>query len=200
MSKNALRDAILIGLAKEALKPENLLMVAKGPQNRKKPDIQYLSRYGMCFYVAGHVSMIDELFTVYSAQYTSAELCSALKNTAASARVGSIEDIVFQDSLKTLDEFDPKDDSTIYILTNEEKRDGAGLILCDGVLRRLHQKLGDYWIVPSCIHELLLFPVSEGSFISRERIVSMVAEVTRTINSDDRLIDSAFFYDGRIHE
>lgn len=194
------REAEFRKIAEEALKPENLTVVARGPENRKDPGLECIEKYGMYFYITGHVPG-DGAYSVYrktNYEECGDELCTALKNTASRALIGTMDDAVFG-GMKKVSEFVP-DGIQIYVLTNEEKFCGAGVMLCDGVFLTLKQKLGNFWIIPSSVHELLILPVSDEFFMDKETVVQMVKDVNHcAVIPEDRLVDNAFFYDGRIH-
>ena len=48
----------------------------------------------------------------------------------------------------------PKEQSPFYILTNEQKIDGAGVLFYPGVQELVAEKMnGDYFVLPSSVHE-----------------------------------------------
>lgn len=204
------REEILKEMAAEALKPENLMVVAKGPENRKDSSFDCIEKYGMCFYTVGHVSGNNST-NVFMEHVSPDETTTALKNTAASARIGSLEDVIDEilygvggfkpcEAFYRLCDFKPGDSPT-YVLITADRTNGAGLMLCDGVFIRLRQILNkNFWIVPSSVHELIIIPVSDDFFISKNKVVSMVAAVNREeVLPEERLINNAFFFDGAIH-
>ena len=82
----------------------------------------------------------------------------------------------------------------IYVLTNADKMYGASLIAQDDVLEKASHCLGgDYYILPSSVHEVLLVPASEN--LTAENLVSMVQEVNANeVSEEDRLSDKVQFY------
>ena len=191
------REEQFKSMAYEALQPQNLRIIARGPENRKNSDIECIEKYGMYFYVAGKVTNGD-VYNVFKQKYSTEDLCAAMKNTASSARIGTFEEAVF-DEMNKIEDFNPHGIG-MYILSNDGRENAAGLMLCEGVMLMLKQKIGDFWIAPSSIHELIIIPVSDESFFDRDYVVSMVREVNHSVvRPDDRLVDNAFFFDGMIH-
>lgn len=206
LSETGLEREELIRMAEEALKPENLVVVARGEENRKDHVMDCIEKYGLYFYIAGHIK--DSAYYVYNKGVQSDALFTALRNMAASARIGNLFDLISGgaenfdinlDSMVRIDEFSPNDEP-MYILTNEEKMQGAGLMLCDEVLNEVRKKIGNFWIAPSSIHELVIIPQKFCPF-EKEEIVNMVTDINGSVvDRDERLSNNAFFFDGRIHE
>lgn len=58
--------------------------------------------------------------------------------------------------IKPLEE-EPIDRNELYLLSNKRRNNGAAVLLYPGVLEAVHEKMGgDYYILPSSIHELLV--------------------------------------------
>lgn len=90
----------------------------------------------------------------------------------------------------------------MYILTNEQKQLGAGVILYPGVLEKAADILGDhFFILPSSVHECILVPDS-GSYDQQE-LSQMVADINlEHVDPQEVLSDQAYYYlkiDGKIH-
>lgn len=66
----------------------------------------------------------------------------------------------------------------LFCLTNDFSLNGAGLIFHKDVMDAIHSKIGDYYILPSSIHECVIVPVS--SSMSYE----MLKEMVRGINNE----------------
>lgn len=82
----------------------------------------------------------------------------------------------------------------MYILTNKDEVNGAGLIFNDMILEDIRKKIGDYYILPSSIHEVIIVPIFGNE---REGLSDMVKEVNETaVSIDERLSDHAYMYDG----
>ena len=97
----------------------------------------------------------------------------------------------------SIDEWEP-DGSPMTVLTTKGAVNGAGILFCDSVLQKIHEKLGDYFVLPSSIHELIIVPVSEG--IDRDELTEMVKTINATeVAPADRLSDKVYLYDGILH-
>lgn len=81
--------------------------------------------------------------------------------------------------------------SNMYILSNDTNIYGASNLLNKKVLSEIQTKIGDYFIIPSSIHELILLPcdtVDDVSAISR-----MIREVNDTHVSEDEILSYSVF-------
>lgn len=71
--------------------------------------------------------------------------------------------------------------SGMYVITNKEQTNGAAVLLDKEYLNEVHDQLGDYYIIPSSVHEILVMPmnllVSPDFDIDRQHLNSMIAEV-----------------------
>lgn len=79
-----------------------------------------------------------------------------------------------------------------YVLTNKTEVLGAAVILCPGVLEFCAEKMGgDYYLIPSSIHEFLISPVD----MSPEEMCEMIREINRIVlKQEDLLSDHAYLY------
>lgn len=87
------------------------------------------------------------------------------------------------------------DEKGMYCLTNSEKMNGAGLILQDDLMQRVGETVGgNFYVLPSSIHEVLVVPDNEQ--IQLWQLSAMVYEVNRTeVAPQERLSDSVQYYD-----
>lgn len=79
------------------------------------------------------------------------------------------------------------DDVQLYVVTNNSNMDGAAVLLDNDYLNDLHKLFGDYWILPSSIHDILILPMqtyekSNGTAYaeSRNHLLEMIKEVNDT--------------------
>ncbi len=84
--------------------------------------------------------------------------------------------------------------SDMYVLTNEQGLNGALCLLYDGVIDAITDKLGsDFYILPSCIHELILLPATVDLDI--DALNRLVREVNLAeVSDEDFLSDHAYLY------
>lgn len=92
------------------------------------------------------------------------------------------------------DMIDMMPDNGMYVLTNEQKMNGASVIIDEDVLNNIQTKLGEgFYIIPSSIHEVLVIPESMGMGI--EEMNCMINEVNTTqIGEQDVLSDHVYYY------
>ena len=94
----------------------------------------------------------------------------------------------------------PMEDGKMYVLTNEQKLNGAAIVLNDKIMDLVAEKVGeDFYILPSSVHELLVIPRDAGMEISE--LEKMVCEVNATqVSVEERLSDHVYAYDSQTHE
>lgn len=94
----------------------------------------------------------------------------------------------------------PDDGMPMFVLTNDMKVHGAAAMLYPSVMDEIAEKVGgDFFILPSSIHELLVIPKDSGA--EREQLQSMVQEVNATqVEPDEVLSDHVYEYDAKEHE
>ena len=95
-----------------------------------------------------------------------------------------------------IQEMTPEDEvAPIYVLTNEERSQGAAMIARPDIMKGIGDKVGcDYYVLPSSTHEVLIVPVSAGMDV--EMLSTMVREVNATeVSAQDKLSDKVQFYD-----
>lgn len=86
-----------------------------------------------------------------------------------------------------------------YVLTSDTGINGAAEILNDKVRQEIADKIGDFYVLPSSVHETLIIPKS-GDMDSRE-LEQMVCEVNATqVSPEDRLSNHVYEYDADAHE
>ena len=88
----------------------------------------------------------------------------------------------------------------MYVLTNDDKLNGAAVLLNDKVMDEISDKLGgDYYILPSSIHEVLIIP--ESPEYDLKTLENIVRDVNATqVAPEDRLSDHVYAYDTKEHE
>ena len=91
------------------------------------------------------------------------------------------------------------ENSELYVLTNTKKINGASVMLYPGVLDMIGNKIGgDFYILPSSIHEVLILPKTENSKL--EELEKMVADINDTEVAQDEILSyHVFEYDTKEH-
>lgn len=81
----------------------------------------------------------------------------------------------------------------LYVLSNMEGLNGAGAVLYKGILESFSEKIqGDFFILPSSIHEVLLVPEEDGS--DPLALAELVREVNRTIVEEEEILSDKVYY------
>lgn len=83
----------------------------------------------------------------------------------------------------------------LYLLSNERRCHGATVMLYPGMLEKAAQQLGgDFYILPSSIHEVLL--LRDDGQSSGQQLHEMIAEINSTqLREEEVLSDYAYRYD-----
>ena len=86
------------------------------------------------------------------------------------------------------------EDLPMYVITNKSLQYGASSILDQEFMKKTLEKLGsNFYFIPSSIHELLLFPMTD--ITSVEEIENIIGEVNSTLVQDDELLsDHVYTY------
>ena len=90
----------------------------------------------------------------------------------------------------------PEPDIGLYVLTNDQRQYGAAAVIYPGVLEKMHEKIGDFYMLPSSVHEFLL--LSERADASIEALEAMVRDVNHNVLKEDEFLsDQVYHYDGK---
>lgn len=84
--------------------------------------------------------------------------------------------------------------NSMYFLTNDFFSNGAVLMTCKNLMDKIADFFEeDFYIIPSSIHEVLLFPKSKAP--SKEKLDQMIQEVNRDyLDPEEYLSDHAYYY------
>ena len=128
----------------------------------------------------------------------------AIKNTVENTRICNMREMIANgvinpESLKTIDEWEPdRKGIPLYIITNRDMRNGAGVIFCDNVLRRIYEKIGNFYLFPSSIHEVIITP--DDKTMAKEDLDLMVKTINSdAVDPDEKLTDRSFYYNGTLN-
>lgn len=88
----------------------------------------------------------------------------------------------------------------MFVLSNEQKLNGAAALLDDKMMDQIAERVGgDFYILPSSVHEVLIVPADAG--MDLKDLEAMVQEVNETqVAPQDRLSDHVYQYDNDTHE
>lgn len=166
---------------------DNLIIVAKSHENRKAMIKPITVRNGIYFYVA---SQIDNAL-IYNPNYTDEDVEIAKANTIRNAVIGDMMTIMAGEGT-SLRDWTP--DGVMNVITTRGNANGAGILLCTDYLKGVFNKIGDYYILPSSIHEVIV--VSKESCPGDPAVLSkMVSEINADyVDDEDVLADECFEY------
>ena len=95
--------------------------------------------------------------------------------------------------------FDGTEQDAMYVISNTEKTFGAAALLDSESLDKFEEKIGQFYMLPSSVHECSLVPKNEG--VEREALESMVQEVNATqVAPNEVLSDHVYAYDSETKE
>lgn len=87
----------------------------------------------------------------------------------------------------------------MFVLTNVAKLNGASCMLDTTIMDSIKERVGEFFILPSSIHEVLVVPKDAGMELSE--LEAMVKEVNATqVAPQDRLSDHVYAYDADAKE
>ena len=89
---------------------------------------------------------------------------------------------------------DDNGSDALYLLSNEYLTEGAVLMTCKNLMDEIADFFGeDFYIIPSSIHEVLLFPISRAP--SKEELNRAIQEINRDhLEPEEYLSDHAYYY------
>lgn len=86
-------------------------------------------------------------------------------------------------------------ENNIYVLSNSDYINGASCILNTEKMKKIEEKNGSFYIIPSSIHECLLV----GKNISKEELNQMVCEVnTNEVRVEEQLDDRVYLFENGV--
>ena len=121
---------------------------------------------------------------------TTQELISQAKNNSAEKNPVSV---FTMESLLGM----PRDPENprMYIVTNEERKYGATSIMNSEAFEQLRREMGDLYILPSSVHELIVISAEKADPVELEAMVQMINQ--NEVEEAERLSDHIYRYDGK---
>lgn len=92
-------------------------------------------------------------------------------------------------------------DSGMYVVTNPTIQNGAVGMLMPQVMNQIKKEIGDFYVLPSSIHEVIILPESIVRYMTDDpkELESMVREVnSNQLAPEERLSNHVFFYNGKM--
>lgn len=131
---------------------------------------------------------VDEAVLYETALHNTPELCGS-------------DIMTIEEALKGFVNPDMGGAPSFYVVTNEKRINGACVMLYDGVMEEIAKKTGgDFYILPSSIHETLFLPVMPQS--DENMLLNTVREVNEScLSQEDFLSDNVYHYhadEGRV--
>ena len=129
----------------------------------------------------------------------SPSVCEPLENViveVSASQLSEQEGISFEEAKEHVREMLPPGGTEIYCLSNESKLNGAVSIISENVQKMVG---GDYYVLPSSVHELMIVPKSLGmNFGELEEMVSSVNAAC--VRDDEVLSNHVYQYDAKEHK
>ena len=90
-------------------------------------------------------------------------------------------------------------EESVYVATVPDKDSGAGVLSYQNFMDQAAERVGgDFFILPSSIHEILI--VKDGGEMKAELLRNMVQQINRTeLMPEDKLSDNVYHYDSKEH-
>lgn len=91
----------------------------------------------------------------------------------------------------------PEEEPAMMVVTNTQGSLGASALFCEGIMDKVAEQLkGNYFVLPSSVHEFLVVP-DNGNF-SRSELESMVRSANESVvEPQDKLSDEVYHYDAQ---
>lgn len=127
----------------------------------------------------------------------SPSVCEPLENVmveVSASQLSEQEGISFEEAKEHVREMLPPGGTEIYCLSNESKLNGAVSIISENVQKMVAEQVGgDYYVLPSSVHELMIVPKSLGMNLGE--LEEMVSSVNAACVRDASLLLDIEFYD-----
>lgn len=105
-----------------------------------------------------------------------------------------------EEAEQMISEMIPPDEGKMFVLTNENKVNGAAVILNEKAMDMVKEQIGDdFFVLPSSVHELLF--VKKDECMELSDFENMVQEVNATqVSKEEKLSDHVYEYDSQNKE
>ena len=155
----------------------DLIIVARSSRNRKETVDPIAIKNGIYFYVGFNL----DCGTGFLPNPTPAQIYRAKENTVKNARLGGLE-VVFSEGA-TLADYEYTGDLMI-IVSSVSKVNAAGILYCEEFFKEAKKKFGDFFVLPSSIHEVIIVPVNEETTKAFLTETVNAVNATEVINSE----------------
>ena len=103
-----------------------------------------------------------------------------------------IDELVISNIFDMLHVEDHDDPELLYVVSTRTQINGAAIIAFPEVVDILAEKFGDFVILPSSVHEVLLMPMTDN--MHYDYLIEMVREVNSTLEPSEILSDNVYRY------
>lgn len=172
-----------------------------------KPFIQ-IADLAVIYYISlkesdyGHASVIitDNMLSLYGISVEDLHSIALSNMRGKEAQFLTMAEVLRGLMPDVEDTFDHVD-TTMYVLTNADKLNGAAMLLDIDTMDRIAEKIGtSYYILPSSVHETIIVPASITESSSLENLAEMVIEINGTqVAPDEVLSDHVYRYNYTDH-
>lgn len=175
---NPMYEEIMRGF--DNLTDKDLVIVGRSYKNRKNDMLKPLAvKNKVYFYLAYDF----DGKTAYPSEFTPEQVEKAKQNMLRRAVMG-FERIPLKEFKYTGD--------PMNMVTLDTMMYGAGLLFCEEFFAQMEKKFGEFYILPSSIHELIIVPKRRGK-MGKDKLTQLVKEVNATsVSENDFLADRAF--------
>lgn len=169
----------------DSVTDDDLVIVGRSYKNRKAGLVKPLTvKNGIYFYLGYSLHGMAGFIS----SPTPEQISKAKENMCRRARIGDMQSIVFTGG-DTLKDFEYTG-NIMNVATLDCSMYGAGLLYCEEFIKAMEEKIGDCYILPSSIHELIFVPaVCLNGYDATEMVKGVNAEM---IDDDIYLADRAF--------
>lgn len=95
-------------------------------------------------------------------------------------------ELLYEEELEALPE-----DFEVFVLSNRESYWGAAALFYPGVIDRLHDLLGDFYVIPSSVHELLILKATADA--DPNNISEMIWSANRSVVDEEEVLSDDLF-------
>lgn len=110
---------------------------------------------------------------------------AALNNIQGKAELKSITEMIPIEV-----EGEVRENPLVFVITNKDDCCGAGMILDKEVMDFLNDKIGDFFVIPSSTHELLIIPECMGD---ADRFKEVIADINKTSLEDNEILSNNLY-------
>ena len=98
---------------------------------------------------------------------------------------------ISQEQMESMRDAEPK----MYILSNKSRLNGAAVIADSVFMKKVHDDIGNFYILPSSLHEVICVPAITECDV--ETMNEMVRSVNETELSEEIILaDQVYYFDG----